>query len=260
MFMHVESQLPGSVVYPELAGTRVLMTGLQPTLGVDVARALADHGARLALQSPGVGEEMTEILALLAQTADETKHYEHELNTPSDAKAFAQGPAMQAFGGLDMGITFTAFTEREIAGLTTAAEIEDLVSQKLAIPLLLGRVLANRMRLTLTQGHLLNVVTLPAAFDGRATGLAGLVRTALAAMTRGEASEWAPYGIRINAVGPASSPVSASSIATDDDNFTSEADIAALTLFLASGKAEELTGHVFDPAGLVNGRTLQGYV
>ncbi len=259
MFMRVQSQLPGGIVYPELAGNRVLITGLRPTLGVDIARAMADHGARLALHTPKLTEDVAELIAFLAQTADETKHFDDDLADPDAAIKFAQGPAIQAFGGLDTAINLIAFSADEIAGRATPHDIEDLVAQKLAVPMLMGRVLANRMRLTLAPGLLLNVVTLPAITNGRDAALNCLVRTALAAVTRGEATEWADQGIRINAVGPPDVTMGLGQ-SSDTASHVSEADIAALTLYLASDKAQGLSGHVFDPKGLAAGGMLPSYI
>ncbi|MGH1418756.1 MAG: SDR family oxidoreductase [Hyphomicrobiaceae bacterium] len=258
MYMRVQSQLPGGIVYPELAGNRVLITGLRPTLGVDIARALADHGARLALHTPEMTQDMAELIAFLAQTADQTKHFDSPLTHPDDAVKFAQGPAIQAFGGLDLAINLIAFSADEIANRTNQDDIEDLVATKLAVPVLLGRVLANRMRLTLAPGLLLNIVTLPAATDGRSGALNGLVRAALANLTRGEATQWAEHGIRINAVGPPDSGLVPQSHSPRDH--VCEADIAALALYLASEKAQGLSGHVFDPQGLAAGGLEAAYI
>lgn len=246
MFMRVESDLAGGVVYPELAGSRVLITGLRPTLGVDIARSLADHGARLALQTPVLGEDVTELLALVSQTADETKHFDTDLGEPQDAIKFAQGPAIKAFGGLDTVINLVTFTQHDLAQRTTAEDIEDLVAKKLAVPTLLGRVIANRMRLTFAPGLILNVVTTPAALDEHSICLNALIGAALATVTRGEAQDWAEHGIRINAVGPTGQ------IPDLHSHPVSEADIAALALFLSSNKAQGLSGHVLDPQGLAD--------
>src|SRR5262245_37333010 len=73
MLMSVVERDSGVVVYPELAGARVLLTGLTTALGVDVARAFADHKARLVVQSPEDTPEMTEVSALLSESAGEIK-------------------------------------------------------------------------------------------------------------------------------------------------------------------------------------------
>ena len=122
--------------------------------------------------------------------------------------------------------------------------IEDLVSEKLMLPVHVTRVVANRMRLTLSEGLVLNVMTMPAPRTPAEAAVAGIVRSALAAVTRGEAERWAPQGIRVNAVGP-SATVAAAGAA-----LASEPDIASLALYLASRPGRTLTGQVFDAAGV----------
>jgi 3-oxoacyl-[acyl-carrier protein] reductase len=74
--------------------------------------------------------------------------------------------------------------------------------------------------------------------------VAGIVRAALAAVTRGEAQRWAPQGIRVNAVGPSAT------VGDTGASLTSEPDIAALALYLASRPGRTLTGQMFDAAGV----------
>ena len=112
------------------------------------------------------------------------------------------------------------------------------------LPVHVTRIVANRMRLTLNEGLVLNVVTMPAPRDAGEAAIAGIVRSALAAVTRGEAQRWAPQGIRVNAVGPSATMV------RTRRRLASEPDIAALALYLASRPGRTLTGQVFDAAGV----------
>jgi len=109
--------------------------------------------------------------------------------------------------------------------------------------LLTTRVVANRMRLTLTEGLVLNVMTMPATHTAGEAALAGVARATLAAFTRREAENWAENGIRVNAIGPRA--------ATSEGGayLTSEPDIASLALYLASKRGKSLTGYVFDSDG-----------
>ena len=54
MLMSVLEGARASPAYPELAGKRVLITGITSTSGVDVVRAFAEHRARLVLQFDGL--------------------------------------------------------------------------------------------------------------------------------------------------------------------------------------------------------------
>jgi 3-oxoacyl-[acyl-carrier protein] reductase len=82
---------------------------------------------------------------------------------------------------------------------------------------------------------------MPVPANAREAAIAGYVRTALAAMTRGEASQWADQSVRINAVGPRTQAASSTGAA-----LKSEPDIAALAIYLASRRGKTLSSHIFD--------------
>ncbi len=229
--------------YGELAGIRVLITGLSPTCGVDVARAFADHRGRLVVHAAAASPESDVLAALLAETASDIKLFSDAYADSDTAVRFAQ-TAAQTFGGLDAIINLIPIMPADLENRVTFADVENLVSEKLSLPLLISRIAANRMRLMLTEGLVLNVMTIPVPQTGSEAALAGVARATLAAMTRGEAESWAPYGIRVNAIGPREAAPEAGAC------LASEPDIAALSLYLASKRGRTLTGQVFDASGV----------
>jgi 3-oxoacyl-[acyl-carrier protein] reductase len=239
MLMSVVERKSDVQVYPELAGARVLITGLSPELGVDVARAFADHKARLVVQSPEDSPAMTEVAAVLSESAAEIKVFNDPFASPDEAVRLVQGVA-QGLGGLDALINIVRLEPEGIACDASPSDIEEYVAGKLLGAVLATRVAANRMRLTLTEGSILNVVAMSGQSSASGAALADIAYATLAAMTRGEAKEWAEQGIRINAVGPRSANGSAPA---------SGADIAALALYLASKKGRGLSGHMLDAGG-----------
>lgn len=244
MFMSVVAPVPGVSVYPELAGARVLITGLSSAQGVDVARAFADHKTRLVLQTCETSPEMTELASILARETAEIRLFERA-NSP-DATRFAQ-TAVSAFGGLDAVVNLISLSRNDLEGVESLAAIEDLVSEKLLPATLITRVAANRMALTWTVGSILNVVQMPAPQNEREAALAGITRTALAALTRGEAQAVSDKAVRINAVGPravVSNEPAGAVLSTGPE-------IASLALHLASHRGRQLTGHVFDAEQVV---------
>ena len=48
-------------LYPEIAGQRVLVTGITGERGIDMVRVFAEHGARLVLQMSETSEATQEI-------------------------------------------------------------------------------------------------------------------------------------------------------------------------------------------------------
>jgi 3-oxoacyl-[acyl-carrier protein] reductase len=228
-------------LYPEIVGKRVLITGLSLGHGVDLARLFADHGARLVLHMPETGAEADALLEVLARNATDLRVYAHSLAESQAAVRFAQ-QAAQAFGGLDAVINLIELTAEDVARAMLIQDVEDLFVETLRSAWLVTRVAANRMRLTWTEGLILNVLRTPSPRDARETTFGGLMRAAIAAMTRAEARQWADQAIRINAIAPRvhdGTPPAGACLA-------SEPEVAALALFLLSKRGRNLSGHVFD--------------
>lgn len=245
MYMSVATRTDAASVYAELAGARILITGLTADLGVDIARAFADHRARLVLQSADASPAVAELAAILAESASDMKLF---LEAPLDrdsAVRFAQAAAA-TFGGLDAVVNLVTIRRSDLAGLASLEACEAFIADKMIVPTLVGRVAANRMRLTWTEGLVLNVIVVEEPANAAEAALAGLVRAALAALTRGEADDWADKAIRFNAIGPKSHAAGESAGAT----LGSEPDIAALALYLAAKRGRSLSGHVFDAEGV----------
>ncbi len=250
MYMSVIEKDPGATVYPELAGARVLVTGLSAGAGLDVARAFAEHGCRMVLQADGHGPEVVAIGEVLAQVdtgaSGEIRMFSDRLTSGETAVKFAQ-TAAQAYGGLEVVVNLVSFSAADFAGAQSMEEIEGLVSAKLLPMTLLTRVAANRMRLTMTEGLLLNVILMPEVMTSAERAVAGIARAAIAALTRGEAQAWAGEALRINAIAPPGI-VDVGGVACLDN----EADIAALALHLASKRGKRLSGLVFDASGVAS--------
>mgnify|MGYP000863142589 CR=1 FL=1 len=241
MYMGVIGNSPEGEILRELAaGTRVLVTGLARDIGVDVARAFADVRCRLVVQTNDLTPEMTTLVALLSQSAAELKLYTDPIRSADPAIRFAQG-CQQAFGGLDTAVNLQTITREEMRLVSSETDVERLISAKLTPLTHITRVCANRMRVVFAEGSILNVLTMPAPENAREAAIAGLARTALAAMTRGEAGQWADQSVRINCIAPRTGVVAQSGAA-----LKSEPDIAALALYLASRRGKTLSSHIFD--------------
>jgi len=248
MLMSVVEGLNHHTIYPELAGARVLLTGATSRFGVDIARSFADHHARLVVQTPDSSPAMAEVAALLAMTAGDLQMYEQSLDDPDETVRFVQGPAQKAFGGLEVAVNLVPISFCDLADCASIQDFEDFIAGKLIGATIAGRIAANRMRLTMTDGLIFNVLVSPEPASAGETTLVDLMRATLAAVTRGEAKTWADQGIRINSVAPCARAQGGG----HGRMLASEPDIAALALYLASKKGRELSGHVFETAGLAN--------
>lgn len=248
MFMSVLDTSLTSASYTELAGTRVVVTGVCAAFGVDIARAFADARTRMVLQTPACATdpETTELLAVLAEAAQEIRVFDGALRSPAEAGRFAQ-TGCQQLGGIDTMVNLLAISAGEIEALAASADVEAGIAARLEPLFQMSRVSANRMRLTLTEGSIVNVIQVERGHGARGDLITAMVKAALAAMTRVEATEWAGQGIRINAIGPRISIPGESGPAVS----ASEPEIAAIALYLASSRSRGLSGHVFQAEGVL---------
>jgi 3-oxoacyl-[acyl-carrier protein] reductase len=226
--------------YPELAGKRVLVTGLTSRCGVDIARTFAEHKGRLVLQFAEASEAMETVAEIVAPDALEAKVYGPVGSDADDAVAFAK-TAVMAFGGLDVVINLVPLEMRGVKSLASVADVERAVAMQLTAPLLISKIAANRMSMVLTEGLILNVATLDGNARGPAQAFASVAKSSLTAMTRAQAEEWADRGIRFNAIAPDVGLVRGQGL-------SGEPDVAAMALYLASGRGKTLSGHVFEAA------------
>jgi NAD(P)-dependent dehydrogenase (short-subunit alcohol dehydrogenase family) len=224
--------------HPELAGKRVLLTGVTAAHGIDIARAFAEQGVRLILQVDDVTAETETLVEVLAPEAAELHVEMGRLAGPDAVVAFARRAA-SVFGGLDIVVNIVTLTLDPWVARDDAA-LESRVSDVLTAPCLVARIAANRMKLFHVPGQILHVAVLPDAPTAAERTFAALVRPTLAAMTRADATTGAADGIRVNAIAPVD--------AADPTALGSEPDVAALALHLAAGRGHALSGLMFDAA------------
>jgi len=238
MLMSVSEGARSAPTYPELAGKRVLITGVSSACGVDVARAFAEHRARLILQFAEESEAMQGVAEMVAPDALDVEVY-GPVGSDSDGIVQFSRTVAQSFGRLDVVINLVPLDADRLDPAADAATVERLVAERLMLPFLLSKIAANRMSICYADGLVLNIATLAARRTGAAQAFATVAKSALSAMTRAQAEEWAPRAIRFNAIAP-------QTLMPASPGLYGEPDMAALALYLASGRGKELSGHVFE--------------
>lgn len=230
-------------LYPELEGARVLITGLESGHGVDIARAFADAGCRLVLQTSDCDTELEIVLEVLAQSAGDVRVSNAPIPDQASALQFAQD-AVRAYGGIDAVVNLARLDDAGLEPDASADEIEDRVVATLGRSFRITHVIANRMQLTWKEGLILNIVTQSAPETPAAAELGRIARAALAGLTRQEAQRWAGSAVRINAIVPAVDE--SCEPGAVNAGLSSEPQIAALALHLAGKRGRNMSGLVFD--------------
>lgn len=227
--------------YPELAGRRVLVTGVSGSggLGVEIVRMLAEQRACIIIGATDASPEVQAVAEMVAPLAPELHLISGPFKSNDDILRFAR-TAMQAAGGVDAVINVTDVAEPPANA--SDAVVERMVTDILTMPCLVTKVAANRMRTALAEGTIINIVVCHPKASAHAKLVARIARTAIAAFTRTQAQQLAADGIKINAVAPADSERGLGCI-------TGNADIVSLALHLASGRGSNLSGLMFEAVG-----------
>ena len=237
-----------------LAGEKVLVTGSSSGLGAAVAGMLAEAGATVACaaRTPAKADAAALLLtdrglsavAVVAELADEEQV---DALVPS---------AAEAMGGLTGLVNVAGAQLRKPAVDVTRDDLRTMVRVNVEATYLLCAA-AGRVMLPQGRGSVVNISSLTAQFGLPSLSVYGTTRGgAVQQLTRALAVEWAPSGVRANAVAPGRirTPMTEQLFADDTTRGSFErhipmgrggkpADVAAAVLYLISPAASYVTGH-----------------
>jgi NAD(P)-dependent dehydrogenase (short-subunit alcohol dehydrogenase family) len=187
----------------DLTGRAAIVTGASSGLGVAFARALARHGADIV-----VAARRREALEC---TAEIVRGFGRRcLVVPTDLTDDAQVDtlfqrAIDEFGRLDILVNNAGFTDR--SGTPTEHASMKRVRAIMALDVVAAfycAQLAARQMLKQGKGSIINVSSMLGSFGSEFRAAAyHAAKGAVDNMTRVMAIEWAPRGVRVNAIAPA---------------------------------------------------------
>ena len=243
-----------------LKGKNALVTGSTKGLGEAIVRVLAGEGANVIIS--GRSEDLAISLAEKIQEEYGVK----AVGIPADLGK--QGVAEELFnrsleelGGLDIlvnnaGIWPTAYV-REM----TLEDFDRTVYMNLEVPFLLSKMMVNHLIDQDRKGKIIQVVS-QAAFHGSTTGHAHYAssKAGLVTFSKSLAREVAGYGINVNSVAPGmmETPMVKDALEKKRDYYVQRIpigrvatpeEVAYCVAFLASNKADYLTGITIDATG-----------
>ncbi|MGO4258848.1 SDR family NAD(P)-dependent oxidoreductase [Marmoricola sp. RAF53] len=255
-------------IYPDLAGKAVLCVGAASGIGLSMAHGFAANGADVALMDVNT-EALEHAAAELKATHRGSRVVSVAASVTVENDVLQTVDAtLEAFGRIDVLVNNAGVSGKKSSLDLTADDWRRIVDIDLTGAFLVAQSVGRHM---VARGS--GVILTTASMWGVATS-AGRVaysaaKTGVVAMTKGLAVEWAPAGVRVNAIAPGyihtpmiddlvaqgAIDLDALSRATPARRLGRPGEVTNAALYLASDAAEWITGHalVIDGGWTANG-------
>ena len=249
----------------DLTGKIALVTGGSRGLGLQIAEALGEMGAKLALTARK-SDELEEAREHLSRQSIEALPLVCDLSQP-DAIAPMLAKLLGRYGKIDILINN--------AGASWGAPAEDhpleawqkIVNLNLTGTFLVTQAVGKRSMIPNRYGRIVNLASI-AGLRGNPVGMLktlayNTTKGGLVNFTRALASEWGEYGITVNAIAPGFFPSKMSRVALERigeqvvassplHRLGDEEDLKGIVALLASDASRHITGQIIAVDGGVS--------
>jgi NAD(P)-dependent dehydrogenase (short-subunit alcohol dehydrogenase family) len=248
----------------DLSGKTALVTGGSRGLGLQIAEALGEAGAKILLTSRKAGD-LEEAAALLQDKGIDTRWIAADASVPEEIQRVAS-EALQRLGQVDILVNN--------AGATWGAPAEDhpleawdkVMNLNIRSIFLMSQAIGKLSMIPRRQGRIINVASiagLSGAPDSMKYIAYGTSKGAVVNFTRTLAGEWGPYGINVNALAPGMFPskMTKGTLATAAEGIIAttplrrigdDDDLKGAALLFASQAGKHITGQILAVDGGVS--------
>lgn len=236
----------------DFSAKKVLITGGTGTLGSEFAYAFASCGADVVIS----GRDEIKAGEVLKKCCQHKAVYDFVKCDLSDITSIGGmvSDARRILGGLDILCNHAGFSIRRPALECTENDWERLMEIDLKAPFFTACEAARSMKAS-GGGMIINTASVSSARGHKELSIYAAAKGGIRQMTKSLAHEWAPFGIRVNAVAPGYIPTTQTADILDDKvkknkllskiplgRFGKPEEIAAVVLFLASTGSSYITG------------------
>jgi gluconate 5-dehydrogenase len=182
-----------------LEGRAVLITGAGGAIGSVLAEALAERGARLALQDLDI-DKLAPVRDAVESAAGTAVTIAGDLSSPQACGAVVR-EAHALLGGLDVLINAAGINRRKSIDDITAEDFDAITAVNMRAVYFTSQA-AHPIMAAAGGGSIVNLSSLSARFSFSTISVYAATKAAVTSMTRSCAREWAVDGIRVNCIEP----------------------------------------------------------
>ncbi len=238
-----------------LLGRRALVTGASRGIGRACAISLAQAGADIALvarDKAALDTLASELQALGRKTFVRPA----DLGDPTICEAVV-ADSEAALGTIDILLYAAGVTRRAPAAEVQLGQIDECLDVNAKSAFAISQAIGRRLLTAGRPGSLIFIASLMSRGARPTTIAYGISKMALTGIVRGLAVEWAPHGIRANAIAPGYVRTALAAKVYDDPKlrewvtsripqgrWQEPADYAPIAVFLASDASRVITGQI----------------
>lgn len=238
-----------------LDGRRAVVTGGGRGIGEAIARALGEHGAAVLIAERDEARAHDAAGALRADGIDAHATTVDVTRAGDVARMFDEADAR--LGGLDILVNNAGMSQRTAAEVYPDDDLERMIALNLTAVFACMRAAARRWIHSGAPGAIVNLGSFASVVADPLSAPYAATKGAVLQLTRTCAVEWAPHGIRVNAIGPGYTRTDMTAPARGEPETLAKirertplgrvaepAEIATAAVYLASDAASYVTGHL----------------
>ncbi|KZE38190.1 beta-ketoacyl-ACP reductase [Bhargavaea cecembensis] len=184
----------------KLTGKSAIVTGASRGIGRAIAIALAQEGAKVAVNFAGSEEKAAETVRMIEEAGGEAFAIRASVSNQEDVKQLVDG-TMERFGAVDILVNNAGITKDNLLMRMKEEEWDDVLSTNLKGVFLCTKAVARPM-MKKRSGTIINLASVVgvAGNPGQANYVAA--KAGVIGLTKTAAKELAARGIRVNSVAP----------------------------------------------------------
>ncbi|KQO76212.1 SDR family oxidoreductase [Rhizobium sp. Leaf262] len=240
----------------DLSGSRVLITGSSQGIGLALAKGLIDHGASVVLNGRDTVKLADAAAALKTETGVSVETADFDV---TNEEAVNRGVASieQNAGPIDILINNAGMQFRTALEDFPADRWEQLLKTNISSVFYVGKAVARHM-IKRGRGKIINVASVQSELARPGIAPYTATKGAVKNLTRGMCTDWAKYGLQVNAIAPGYFKTPLNQALVDSEEFSSW--LEKRTPAARWGNVDELVGAAVFLSGkassFVNGHTL----